>query len=236
MCHGTLNVDAKGKPWNWAGKQGSVSCGWIGSSLTNSAGRLHGGHSVQGLLLLLSVLVPASVAAVVVVMVVSSLLTLALARPGRRLGHLGPLQVVRPQPVLVLVLLRQRGCRASDGTEVNNGLRGRRRTGDVRRRGQREAGWVTFKQSVAADQRVHPRHTKRAQKPCGRQPFTLTSTDTSSSSHRCKGRFRRMNIDLKYSLLQTFTEFVNKLKSERTNKEEVGCGLGPFVSPQQTLH
>lgn len=65
-------------------------------------------------------------AAVMVVMVVSSLLALALARPGRRVGHLGPFQVVGLQAVLVLVPLRQRGRRASDGTEVNNGLRGRR--------------------------------------------------------------------------------------------------------------
>lgn len=108
--------------------------GWILSSLTNGAGRLHGRHSVQGLLLLLSVLVSASVAAVMVVVVVSSLLTLALARPGRRVGRLGSFQVVGLQAVLVLVLLRQRGRRASDGTEVNNGLRGRQIRGEEGKR------------------------------------------------------------------------------------------------------
>lgn len=169
------------------------------SSLTNSAGRLHSGHSVQGLLLLLPVLVSASMAAVMVVMVVSSLLTLALARPGRRVGHLGPLQVVARQAVLVLVPLRQRGRRASDGTQVNNGLRGRRwEVGEEG--GQAEAGLVIFQRSVAPDQQIRPRHTKRRHE---NPADGNLSSQRFFSSHRRKKRRRRMNIHLKYLLLQT---------------------------------
>lgn len=64
-------------------------------------------------------------AAVVVVMVVGSVLALGL-------GQAGPFQVVLRQADLLVALRRQRGCRASDGTEVNDRLRGREREAERR--------------------------------------------------------------------------------------------------------
>lgn len=179
---------------------------WLKTTLTNSAGRLHSGCSVQGLLLLFSVLVSASMAAVMVVMVVSSLLTLALvlvlARPGWRVGHLGPFQVVGLQAILVLVLLRQWGRWAPNWTEVNNGLR-RRRWWVEKAGKKREAVLVIFNRSDArgsAD--VHD--TQKDDNPADGNLSSLHQQPKwFCSSHRWRKRLRRMNIDLKYLLWQT---------------------------------
>lgn len=63
-------------------------------------------------------------AAVVVVMVVGSVLDLDLVRVCGRLGPIEALQVVAPQPdLLLLALRRQRGRRAPYGAEVHDGLK-----------------------------------------------------------------------------------------------------------------
>lgn len=64
-------------------------------------------------------------AAVVVVVVVRPVLASDLPRSHRGLGQV-QVQVFKPD---VLVVLSQRGRRAPDGTEVNNRLRGKERTG-----------------------------------------------------------------------------------------------------------
>ena len=78
---------------------------------------MHRVRPVQGLVFLVLVFVPASVAAVVVVVVVASVLALDL------LGLTWALQVELAQVHLLGALRGQRGRRAPDGAEVNDWLR-----------------------------------------------------------------------------------------------------------------
>lgn len=128
--------------------------------LTNSAGRLHWCGSIQWLLLLVFVLVSTPMAAVVVVMVVGSVLALDLPGSCGGLGQAGPLQVVLPQPDLMVVLRCQRGRRASDGTEVDDRLWGGEETWrDERAEQSRGAAVVVFTQSPRTGSPKYPRHT-----------------------------------------------------------------------------
>lgn len=107
--------------------------------LTNSAGWLHG--SLQRLLLLFFVFVPASMAAVVVVVMVCPVLAPDLARTHRGLGQVRSLQIEVFESG-VLVMLCQRGRRAPYGTEINNWLRKERKNDQVREEKRCVSMWM----------------------------------------------------------------------------------------------